>query len=540
MNQTSSIIEIASRYEPITRINGNGSKPRFVADYNKVFHSTLRWLKRAETEEPPYQVDSRTRDKWLQMFWRQESFLAGVINSVTLIDANRGWTLTGGRNQVRKWTSRLHDSAGGMGWRYLIKKGSLSFWTTDLNAIFGVRREEPWATLTTEGITKSPMLALENIDPAKCYLYPSTGKAVELGGAEVESDLMYSDRALMPWDYFRVASMPSDQEEYRGLGFCALSRCLNLAKLLYAVYQYDQEKLLAKAPRGLLLLHNITETQWNTAMEAREARMSAKEREYYGSVEVLASDGGEYNPDAKLVALSQLPDGFDQKVMTNLLMYGYALAFGYDAREFFPASEGSLGTGRETQEQARKATGKGGKDFSLSFQERLQDELPETVHFEFEERDEQGELLEATVREAKAKVIGRLYGMRDNSGAVLTNEQIMILLAQDGLIPEEWTAVEEDVTSTDEEQIRQRLLDNPKVRSACERYQNEPIIRYIWGERPKEVILWESGFEALKRRTWQLNRALYEGERVTITVEDVREAVGPNPITVDIEAFMKA
>lgn len=525
MNQTSNLIEIASRFEPITRINGNGSKPRFIADHNRVFHSTLKWLRRAELEEPAYLPDSRIRDKWLQSFWRRESFLAGVINSVTEIDANRGWTLTGGRNQVRKWTARLHDSAEGEGWRTLIKQGSLSFWTTDLNGVFGVRREEPWATLTTEGITKAPMLALENIDPAECRLFYQLMEAEELGGAKVESRLEWNSQPLAPWDYFRVASMPSDQRSYQRLGFSALSRCLNLAKLLYAVYEYDQEKFLAKAPRGLLLLHNITESQWNTAMEAREARMSAKEREYYGSVEILASDGGEYNPDAKLVALSQLPDGFDQETMTNLLIYGYALAFSYDPREFWPVSQGTLGTGRETQEQARKAAGKGGQAFALSFQERLQDELPETIHFEFEERDEQGELLQAQVAKAKTEVITMLSALREQSGGVLTNEKIMILLAQEGLIPEEWTATDEEVTATDEEQVRQRLLDNPKVRSACERYQNEPIIRYIWGERPKEIVLWESGLEALKRKTWQLNRALYEGERVTITVEDVREAV---------------
>lgn len=522
MNPTNNLIEIASKYEPILRANGNGSTPRFIADHNRVFHSTLKWLRRAELEEPPYQADSRTRDKWLQSFWRKESFMAGVINSVVLIDANRGWTLTGGRNQVRKWTSRLHDSAGGKGWRYLIKKGSLSFWTTDINAIFGVRREEPWATLTGEGVTKGPMLSLENVDPAKCHLYPSRAKAVELGGAEVESDMQYGGNALMPWDYFRVASMPSDQEEFRGLGFSALSRALNLVKLLYAIYEYDQEKFLAKAPRGLLLLHNITEAQWNTAMEAREARMSAKEREYYGSVEVLASDGGEYNPDAKLVALSQLPDGFDQQTMTHLLIAGYSVCFGRDFREFLPASEGSLGSGRETAEQANKANSKGGADFSLSFQERLQDEIPPTLHFEFEERDEQGDLLQAQVAKAKTEVIALLSTLRESSGGVLTNEQIMILLAQEGLIPQEWTIPEEDVTSTDEEQVRQRLLDNPKIRSACERYQNEPIVRYTWGERPKEVVLWESGFEALKRRVW------------------VVEEKKPNIITVDVEAFLKA
>lgn len=530
MNMKNNLIEIASKYEPIQRVNGNGVKPRFISqygDYGRVFNSTLRWLRMAELEEPPYSVDSRLRDRWLQGFWRVEPFLAGIINNVTSIDANRGWTLTGGRNQVRKWTARLHDSANGKGWRYLIKTGSLSFWTTDINSIFGVEREEPYATLTREGVAPSPMLKLWNIDPSKCNLFPSLAYAEEIPSLEVQTEIMYKNVPLMPWDYFRVASMPNDMEEYRGLGYSALSRCLNLAKLLYAVYQYDQEKLLAKAPRGLLLLHNITESQWNTAMEARDQRMSAKERQYYGGVEVLASDGGEYNPDAKLVALSQLPDGFDQKIMTDLLIYGYALCFGYDPREFWPVSGGTLGTGRETEIQAAKASGKGGKDFAWSFLECLQGELPETVHFEFEERDERGELLDAEILEAKTRVIERLSGLREQTGAVLTNEQVMTLLAQAGLVPEEWTLQEEDVTATDDEQLRQRLLDNPKIRSACELYHNEPIVMYRWVSdgQPKEKVLWATGGEAINPKVWQLNRSLYKGDRVEITIGDIREAI---------------
>lgn len=508
MKPVNQLIEIASKYEPIQRVNGNGHKPRFISDYGQIFHSTLRWLNLAELQEPPYVPDSRLRDSWLQMFWRIEPFLAGVINNVTSIDANRGWTLTGGRNQVRKWTQRLHDSANGKGWRYLIKTGSLSFWTTDINALFGVEREEPYATRTRDGIMKSPMLKLWNIDPGKCRLYSSLIAPEELGGLEINSDIMYKDHGLSPYDYFRVASMPSDREEYRGLGFSAVSRCLNLAKLLYAVYQYDQEKLLAKAPRGLLLLHNITESQWNTAMEARDQRMSAKERQYYGGVEVLASDGGEYNPDAKLVALSQLPDGFDQKVMTDLLMYGYALCFGYDPREFWPVSGGTLGTGRETEIQAMKATGKGGKDFAWNFLECLQTELPDTIEFAFEERDERGELLDAQIKEAKAKVVGMLSGLREQTGVVLTNDQILQLLAQEQLIPQEWTLTEEDVTATDDQDIKRKLLDNPKIRAACELYHNEPIVQYRWiGEgQAKERVLWSSGSEAISIKVWPVKR----------------------------------
>ena len=60
------------------------------------------------------------------------------------------------------------------------------------------------------------------------------------------------------------------------------------------------------------------------------------------SVEVIAS-GGMEQADAKLVALSQLPTGFDREVFTDQLMYGYSLVFGFDPTEFWPVNAGALG-----------------------------------------------------------------------------------------------------------------------------------------------------------------------------------------------------
>jgi len=69
----------------------------------------------------------------------------------------------------------------------------------------------------------------------------------------------------------------------------------------------------------------------------------------------------------------------------------------------------ALGTATETETQHRKATGKGGLDFALGFQEQLQrpDVLPETLHYEFEQRDEEGELLEIEVKTAQARLVRR-------------------------------------------------------------------------------------------------------------------------------------
>ena len=126
--------------------------------------------------------------------------------------------------------------------------------------------------------------------------------------------------------------------KYNGLGVSSVSRCLELAKILTALYDHDAEKLLSKAPRGLLLLQGISEDQWEQTLKFRGEQMTELEKRYYSGVQVLAGNGME-KISAELVSLSQIPEGLDHETFTNLTMYLYALAFKYDPREFWPVSE---------------------------------------------------------------------------------------------------------------------------------------------------------------------------------------------------------
>ena len=515
------IIVPPKQWHPITRqyLNGNSKQPRFTSattDYDwGGWYQTFRQM--ADCTEPPYIPNSRKRDRWLQNFRLVESHMAGTINQIALIYANRGWTLTGGRNQVRKWTQRLHDSEGGKGWRYLVKRAALSFLTADINCLLEVEREAD-VQFTDGAIVKAPMIRLNNLDPARCRLIQS--KAQLPNNQDYIATLEYNNQKWFDWDYVRVASMPSDREEYLGLGYCFLSRALRFVKLLYAVYLHDQEQLDDEMMDGLLILNNITENQWKDAMDARQEKRTALEKRYYGGVQILTG-GGEFGAaDAKLVGFSQLPAGFNREIFINQAMYGIALCAGFAPNELWPVNAGVLGRGKETELQVEGAETKGGEDFNLSLQEPLQKELPPTIHFEFEERNLRGDLIDAQVKEAKAKVINEMAAVREQTGGVLTNEEIRLLWAQEGLIPQEWTEVEEDVEATDEEGLKERMLDNPKIRSACEEYSQQPIIQYRWdGLNGREVVLWERGEEALRKRTWVLNRYAYRGDKVIIDVD---------------------
>lgn len=490
------------------------------------FYSSVRnWLTFADLQEPAYVPDSRKRDEWLRTFWRMEPHLAGVMNSVVALDKNRGWSVTGGRNQVYRVTEMLHDATaapGLRGWRNYFSSQALSFYATDMGLIAETGREG----------RAGPLRGLFHTDSARCRL---TGRS--------ETPLEYyptvsipGERGLAKQDwpedgYFRVASMPHDDEKYHGLGYCAISRCLELAKLMVAVFRKDQELLGARMPEGLLLLQGIQQTQWDQAMSDREAKLTAKERQYFGGVFVLATAGID-EIDAKLIALRQLPENFTLDTFTDMLMYAYALTFGYSPREFWPVSSGALGTATETETQDDNSTGKGESDLVLNYQEQLSNELPESILFEFDARDSKGDMEVVTILQAKAELVKSLSELtggsgemmeggtdpttgeampahRASAGKLLSADQVWEKAVEFGLIPEEWNRTDDQqVTSTDVEndqleRSRHLVRSNPHIMRAIERYPQEPVIRYHYQKgRAREYVLWESREAMQKTRAW--------------------------------------
>jgi hypothetical protein len=505
---------------------GDSKQPRFnVVDPARMYRSIVKWVEDADLKEPDYKAESRTRDTWLSAFWRREPHLAGVINSVSTLDSNRGWSVIGGRNQVNRYTTVLHNwqvAPSLDGWRAGSGNAALSFYTTDMGAITEVLRDG----------RDGPWRGSAGVDPTACELTPSMEQPLKYQPSGYGSTQLW-DRQ----DFYRIASMPAIEERYNGLGFCAVSRCLDLAKIMVAVYQHDLEMLLARAPRGIMAINGVTDIQWQQALEGVSGELDALEMKYFANVIVLAQSGMD---EIKIVftALSQLPANFDLKTWTDLLMYGYALCFGYDPREFWPVSSGSLGTATETETQHNKAVGKGGLDFILEFQEQIQRLLPDSIEFQFEQRDDQGELIAAQVSQAWSDVAATLAGSKTGGVPIIAPQYVAPFLVDHLVIPPEWTEYQEEAQAEDTDapgtsrgrNYREKLLTYPSVQRAIHRYPDEPIVRYRWPTNDTYVI-WERGRDAMKRRSYpsakyrQEETILYDRDGVTITEEDVQRAI---------------
>jgi len=473
------LARLSSANAPIQREESEieSKQPRFNQPVS-IWNSIFRWVMTAIDTEPDPGRGFRARDEWMRIFIQKEPFLQGIVNSVVDIDKNRGWTIEGGRNQVAKYTEMLHGADEGAGWRKFIEWQAQSYYTARMGFVTELGREGE----------DGPLRAIWSVDPARCLLTGIPDKPFRY------YPLLGGEQEWPASSFCRVASLVSTDETKLGYGFPAAERCLSLAKIMIGVLSQFKQQVLSEAPEGLLTGKNIGQDQWDTALEHYgEALQSYSDK--FARLMTLMSDG----PDAPEVALTyfrKLPEGFDLTKWTETLIAGYALCFGYDPREFWPVSGGPLGTARETDIQHRKASSKGDLDFSLAFQEQLQKVLPESLSFEFQNRDVDGEKADADLRTSKAQVFTALNQIAVGGQPILTKVQLLEMMAEDGLIPDDYTIFEEPAKSTDTgEELKkeladenmdarepspdvQTIVDKPAIQAAMRRFPDEPIYRY--------------------------------------------------------------
>lgn len=470
----------------VERARGDESQqPRFQVradDSASVFWSTFRWVKWLEGKEPGANASAATWDEFLREFVQYEPYLVGVLNSTVQIDKNRHWSLTGGRNQVIRYTDILKAADDGAGWRAYVAWQAQSYYFARAGFV----------TETGRDGESGPLRALWSVDPVR----------VELTGNPA-SPLKYkpaggSQQAWLPEDFFRAASLPSTDETRRGYGFPALARCYEGAKIMVGVYQVFQEATFTTKPQGIITGKNITQESWVTALQSYDETL-VRYNERFGKLMTIMSQGSDA-PEFAIQMFRRLPEGFDLQQWTSLLMYLYALAFGYDAREYFPVDSGDLGSAKETETQHRKASSKGDLDFSLAHQEQIQNQLPASLLFEYEQRDVQGEVADAQAAKVKAELVSEIAGWTVGGESVLTSNQILQIAAKYGIIPDDWTPQEEEVSATDVKATEmERIRDLTVVRVAAERFPQEPIVRYEFPSG-RARTLFASGEDLLRRR----------------------------------------
>lgn len=457
-------------------------QPRNTGDLSGFWHSTVAWVR--EMGDMPDMGRCGELDRWCRDRLFAEPYLAGFFTKVVTAQANRGWSITGGKRTVNATAALLHrfdpvsvrlsngfvytDAYKAAGWRKAQKRKIFSYLTRNAGTFTEIQyRLEP--RFTRSGWSLSQVSNLYNMDSGRTQwtgdpLYP-----IEYDGSK-------------PWpspSFYHLVAMPLDMEEYYNVGLSPLYRCINLAKLMVAISEWETGSLAPDLLDSLLILNGATPDQFNDAMKARLTVGNQGNRAKRAGV--LGSDDPDNKIDVDLLSLRTMPPSLESfETRIHLLLQGYAVNLGYALDFFMDSAHGSLlgRSGSEVVASSRSTADSGGNDYHLEDQAQLnQLVMPGGVEFLYDDLaiDEREA---AEVNEIRARTITELFTAQrladDYKGGELqafargrgnnlgTAQQFQQLMVDWGIVAPEWTDNDEDIFITDIEQhrLKERALSS--------------------------------------------------------------------------------
>jgi len=400
-----------------TSVNESIQKSRLLENTGNI--GLVRWMSRSGLYVPPWW--SFARDRKLRKFWKDSDHLAGAVYTMQSKMVSIPFRVvaknTSNKDHVidsEKWQDRLLNSSQfGEGWDSFYKLWLEDLLTQDNGAFAEVigpgRKDGP--------ITGMPY-SVAHLDSNLCQ---RTGNP--------EYPVIYNARAGNRYKlhYTRVmyaAQMPSPIEDMYGVGFCGVSRCINIAQNLVDIVRYKQEKLGSRPHRAIVITKGgLDPEDIKIAFQAAEASMDAQGLSRYSKV-VVAGSSTMKDAALEMHELSKLPDGFDEETSIVLGMATIALAFGIDARELFPAVTSAASKADallQHMKQRRKGPGEIMNATSRRFNLKY---LPPHLMMEFDYQDDAQDRQAAEIQKVRADSRVQDVG----SGVVNThiNREIML------------------------------------------------------------------------------------------------------------------
>jgi 2'-5' RNA ligase len=382
--------------------------------------SGIFWLTMgaALDEEPHWNaIYPNWRDKYLLNFSRTEGMLASALYSMK----TRIGTLehsVNGPPRAKKFAEDLLKSPGlGDNLREIVQKISGDLDTSDNGAFMELWR--PGKPDSDAG--NRPVLGFAHLDSRQCwrsfdpefpvwYTHPVTGQIRRLHRSRV----VFS------------ADNPQSVELARGIGFCAVSRILLMARTFRSMQIFLNEKVSGRFTRAIGAVNGLTAGQFRKALQSNEAENDSRGYLVYKDIPFFFNPSGQANDEIKIMLqdLASIPDGFVFREDADLYAYMLAFAFGVDAREFWPATQ-SGATKADASVQNMKAQGRGIGNRIETVADMIRRALPETVEFEFDYTDDAQDDQAAKINQTRATT----YDMMVKNGTITAQESRAMSIA---------------------------------------------------------------------------------------------------------------
>lgn len=450
-------------------------QPRFASDENarrSMYFQVMRFMTRADEELPPYQADTRARDRALNRLTLSENLVASIVNAATQRAATRGWMLTGPERQINRVKANLHDLHDGSGWRHWLQLNAQSFYTSNLGYLSEVGFDMQGGRPVTMWHIDPTHARIGNKEMPMLY-YPNE---VAWASSSTFNPATQDAVVLQQTEYIHGNSMTTIRERLNGAGFCAIERMLNYARMAFGVSSHYLERLGLNPPKGFVLLKGISQQDVEVAQESYEESV-ANNIKVFKDLLVLEGDD---TADIVFRALSQLPtENFDLKVFIDLLMQVFSMSIGIPVSDVWVMNNNGLGSGKEYEVQSEAAQDRS-MEFSYSISEQINRKFtPSSVNFEWDERSDSGDLKRAQYVNQQVQSVASLISAMTQFSSVAQEEPIMStaqvrrLMVDMGVVPEDTFDDTEDMTAEDDDAIERDVI----VR-ALSAYPAERVVRY--------------------------------------------------------------
>ena len=416
---------------------------------------------------PSWGNEWQRRDKYLREFWLTEDILQSSIYNIAETRATLGYTLKGTPKGVAAANKLLRNSEFGMSWYTLVKKTIIDILTQDNGAFIEIIRKK--------NSPKSPAIGLAHLDAAKCE---RTGNAI--------TPVIYNNGkrkiALKWWEVIMLEDMPHPNSEYKGRQVCFLSRVLNMARTVYEIQTYNEEKISGRFAKQIHMVSGIPSKELDKARELAEHNADNLGLNSYMPSIILTS----VDPSAKLshvqLDLASMPTGFKYNETMEWYITLLAMAAGGEYQDFSPLPGGGLGSSEQSKTLHLKAQSKGNAGFMKLMEHKLvfHNVIPNTVSFSYLQQDVNAEQLEADLKD---KIVTTVVNLLNSK--IIDEGTARQMLVSDGVLDPTALINDSDTVTaiaiSDDEMpkvVEKSIKDSPvpfKLRIAVGKYLKELI-----------------------------------------------------------------
>lgn len=359
--------------------------------------SVMTWLVQAGELLPPWW--SKSRDRKLTTVWRDNNHLSLAIYNTQAKLVGIPFKIVPYDYSNQDHIQEAHEiqyalevtAQFGRGWSEAYSRFIEDLLTTDNGAFMEIiGRGRP------DGPIVGIPLTVRHLDSLRCDRTGDNEFPVIYHGNDGKMYKLHWTRVIF------TSQMPSSRQEMFGVGFCGVSRCIDVATTLVDMVRYKQERLGSRPMNQILVGKGITAQNIMEALARVEGSLTDRGFSRYAKTVAIGSE----NPDIGLERLDLThKDPFDEEVNTNLGMFAIAAALGMDADEIWPTS-GRSGGGSAGDANLRRIRSRGrlpqqltaniSKQFDFKF-------LPPYLHMEFDFRDDEQDQQEAIIKDIRGR-----------------------------------------------------------------------------------------------------------------------------------------